>query len=527
MKLMEKKKTISNGNVFTFENFITGNYLYVDKTRYIHNLVASESNGCYFLSRPRRFGKSLLLSTLKAIFEGKKELFEGLYIANSDYAWKTHPVIHLSFGNYNVVKNAVDELPEYLMSQLRFVAMDYGITLQGITPGNCFTELIKILSMQGQVVILIDEYDKPILNNILSPNIREIFQILKGFYSTIKDCNEQERFVFITGVSKFAHISIFSDLNNLTDISMDEDYSAILGYTQEELEANFSDYLRPLAEKRNFSYEAFLKKIKRWYDGFRFHPETETVYNPVSVARFINGKGSFSNHWISTGTPSFLFELAKKKRFNFADIKSNGISDMEMKVGDIDSVQLMALLFQTGYLTIDCVKSFGGVDYYFLRFPNFEVQSAFSTQLLSSYLQVDNFYNANFALNMFKAMCEGKTEEMRRLLTAFMAGIPYPAAKLPEYVFQGMFFSIFKLIGADIRVEDYTCRGRIDAVLSTPGYIYIFELKLDCAAERALEQIHGRGYYEKFQSEGKNILLIGTTFSSEDGHVIDWQAETL
>ncbi|MBQ9776890.1 MAG: AAA family ATPase, partial [Lentisphaeria bacterium] len=270
-------------SVYNFEDLIQGNFLYVDKTEYIWQLIRPAKE-MYFLSRPRRFGKSLTVSTLKAVFEGKKELFKGLAIYDKPYDWKPYPVIHLSFGDYNVDSDAQKELSGYLMAKIKQVAESYSIKLNNATPGLCFGELIDRLYEIGPVVVLIDEYDKPILDNIVNPEISKIQRSLKGFFSVLKDRNDKERFLFVTGVSKFCHVSLFSDLNNLTDITMDARYAAMFGYTQDELEANFGDRISALAGDTDIN--AYKAKIKEWYNGYRFHKSAKTVYNPVSLAKF-------------------------------------------------------------------------------------------------------------------------------------------------------------------------------------------------------------------------------------------------
>ena len=268
-------------SVYSFENLINGNFLYVDKTEYIWQLIRP-ANAMYFLSRPRRFGKSLTLSTLKAVFEGKKELFEGLAISGKPYDWKTYPIIHLDMANCNIKTS--DELAEYLNDLLMKTASSFGLKLHGELLTTKFENLIADVAQQGSVVILLDEYDKPILNNIVSPQANEILQVLKGFYSNIKKAEKYLRFVFVTGVSKFCHVSIFSDLNNLTDITMDARYAAMLGYTQEEFETYFADRIEQTSKKLNMTKEELLPEIKAWYDGYRFHSDASSVYYPVSLA---------------------------------------------------------------------------------------------------------------------------------------------------------------------------------------------------------------------------------------------------
>ena len=289
-------------SIYTFEKLIENNFLYVDKTEYIWRLIDS-APAMYFMSRPRRFGKSLTVSTLEAVFSGKKELFKGLAIYNKSYDWKKYPVIHLDMGNCNA-KNA-EELEAFLNDKLTECSEKTETSLQGESITTRFASLIRELATQDSVVILVDEYDKPILNNIGNPELKEMLFVLKGFYSTIKTCEQQEHFVFVTGVSKFCHVSLFSDLNNLTDITMNADYATMLGYTQQEFETNFAEWISAAEARQQLPHEAYLREIKNWYNGYRFHAQKETVYNPVSLASFFTDNGEFKNYWFSTGTPSF------------------------------------------------------------------------------------------------------------------------------------------------------------------------------------------------------------------------------
>ena len=315
-----KYKDNANKNIlsdtFTFENFKEYNGLYVDKTEYLYKLISCGKR-LFFFSRPRRFGKSLTLSTLKAIFQGKKELFKDLYIESQPYDWKTYPVIHIDMGSN--ASSTPEELKEELISNIESIAREQNVELKETLYNKKFEELVKKLhDRDGKVVILIDEYDKPILNNIENENINELQKVMKGFYSVLKTCEPYERFVFITGVGKFLKVSIFSDLNNLTDISMSDDYATMCGYTEKELEENFHSQLIEMSEYQRIEYNTFLQKIKKWYDGYKFSEDGENVYNPVSFAKFIDNKGRFNNYWFETGTPSILVKFFKSQTFDLS-----------------------------------------------------------------------------------------------------------------------------------------------------------------------------------------------------------------
>ncbi|MBQ4329868.1 MAG: AAA family ATPase, partial [Lentisphaeria bacterium] len=320
-------------SVYSFEDLIQGNFLYVDKTEYIWQLIRP-ARGSYFLSRPRRFGKSLTVSTLKAIFEGKKELFQGLAVYDKTYDWKRYPVIHLDMNgrDFSTLEKMEERFQQILLEQ----ANVNNVELQVSSSDTMFHTLIKKLhDRDGDVVILLDEYDKPILNNITQEKRSRFLEALRTFYSVIKEKNGMLRFVFITGVSKFCHVSLFSDLNNLTDITMDARYATMFGYTQEELEANFGDRIAALAGETDIA--VYKTEIKNWYNGYRFHKNAKTVYNPVSLAYFFENGGEFNNYWFSTGTPSFLMELTKQKDFNFEAALKDAVPQVAFNAFEIDN----------------------------------------------------------------------------------------------------------------------------------------------------------------------------------------------
>ena len=508
--------------VYNFEELIQGNFLYVDKTEYIWQLVRPSSAG-YFLSRPRRFGKSLTVSTLKAVFEGKKELFKGLAIYEKAYDWKPYPVIHLSFGDYGVGSDAAKELSGYLMAKVREIAESYSIRLSNETPGLCLGELIDKLYTKGSVVILVDEYDKPILDNISNPEVSMIQKQLKGFFGVLKERNAKERFLFVTGVSKFCHVSLFSDLNNLTDISMDSRYAAMFGYTQEELESYFGDRIAALAGEQTL--DSFKAEIKSWYNGYRFHKNSKSVYNPVSLAQFFESGGEFNNYWFATGTPSFLMELTKKTEFDFRSvIGGDSVPEIAFSAFEIDNIDPLTLLLQTGYLTIKGTEQKFGETWYFLDFPNKEVTTAFSAYILNSYAAKTQTVGVRFAAEFATSLLNNDLKKLRKALEIFFAGIPYDVHKKQESTFQGIFFSLFRLLGEYVEAESSTNDGRIDAVVQTPKAVYIFEFKLD-NDPTALEQIKEKEYFKKYQLDTRDIYIVGVNFDSVKGNLVGWEEE--
>ena len=506
--------------VYNFEELILGNFLYVDKTEYIWQLIRPSCAG-YFLSRPRRFGKSLTVSTLKAVFEGKKELFKGLAIYDKPHDWKPYPVIHLSFGDYNPINNSVERLDAYLLDKIKSVAESLNIDLP-ITQdaSSAFGKLIDIASVQASVVILVDEYDKPILDNVSKPNIKEIQQCLKGFFSVLKDRNAKERFLFVTGVSKFSHVSLFSDLNNLTDITMDARYATMFGYTQEELETNFGDRISALAGEQDIV--AYKAKIKEWYNGYRFEENAKTVYNPVSLAQFFESGGKFNNYWFSTGTPSFLMELTKQKEFDFETALKEPVPQVTFNAFEIDNIDPLTLLLQTGYVTIKGTEERFGQTWYYLDFPNTEVTTAFSAYILNSYAGKTQTEGVRFVAEFATSLLNNDLKKLRKTMEVFFAGIPYDVHKKQESNFQGIFFSIFRLLGVYVEAESATNDGRIDAVIQTPKAIYIFEFKLD-NDPTALEQIKEKEYFKKYLLDKRDIYIIGVNFDSDKGNLAGWE----
>ena len=508
-----------------FEKLINGGYLYVDKTEYIWRLI-NHTGESYFLSRPRRFGKSLTVSTLKAVFQGNRDLFKGLAIYDKPYDWKEYPIIHLSFGDYSPINNTPDKLNTYLLNKISGLAEQHSITLPETTdPSFAFGKLIDKLASESQVVILVDEYDKPILDNISDPNVKDIQKSLKGFYSILKDRNKQERLLFVTGVSKFSHVSLFSDLNNLTDITMDPKYACMLGYTQEELEANFGDRIKELAG--NEDIDEFKVKIKEWYNGYRFEESAQTVYNPVSLAKFFESGGKFSNYWFSTGTPSFLLELISKRRYNLEKALSAPVSSFAFDAYEVDNLNPTTILLQTGYLTIESATKRYHDTAYMLRFPNLEVKGSFETYLAGycSGMQVDEVSNSVYILA--DAVTAGDVNAFMEAMKVFFAKVPYDIHLKDENNFQLLFFAIFMLLGISITAESKTNNGRIDAVAANNDFVFVFEFKLDKTAEIAMDQIKDRDYYRRYMNSGKKIILIGVNFDKDAGQIEKWTQESV
>ena len=516
------RKTITT-SAYTFENTIANNYLYVDKTDYFHQLV-SEPNGLFFLSRPRRFGKSLSVSILKNIFSGNKAMFQGLKIYDMPYDWKVYPVINLNISLAPC--ESASSLNEGLCDLLRVNAENLGIVLSDQKhSGLLFTELIRNAKTQGKVVILIDEYDKPLVENIYAPHLEDIRQVLENFYINIKAADEHLRFVFMTGVTKFSKVSVFSKLNNLRDITMTEQFATMYGYTQLELEQYFGDRIDELADKNNVDKLEFRNKIKLWYNGFRFNKNAETVYNPVSLGLFINEGGDFTSYWFSTGNPSFIFNILKNKQINFFKSIHDLVPDFLLDSFDVANIQAAPLLLQTGYLTIESAQFLFNKMMYKLNFPNMEIEIAFEHHLLQMLTQ-RNLQEVSSEIAQFQmALYSNDTEELHRLLFSHIAAIPYAHRSDMEENYQNIIYSIFRLMGADVHNEVHLNKGRIDSVIVNNDHIYIFEFKIDQSADIALAQIKENGYANPYLNSGKPITMIGINFSREMRNIVEWKEE--
>jgi hypothetical protein len=512
-------------SIYDFEELINGGYLYIDKTEYVWKMIQN-TRGYYFLSRPRRFGKSLLVSTLKAVFAGKRELFKGLALYDKPYDWKQYPVIHLDLGSCQ--SDTVEILEKRLQTKILHAADRLGITVSGDDSTAQFENLIFDAAKIAPPVVLIDEYDKPILGNISDKeNVSDILRKLKSFYSVIKTSSPLLRFVFLTGVSKFCHVSVFSDLNNLNDISMDADFATMLGYTQAEFENKFAEYIAQEESKQDLPHEQYMDKIKRWYDGFHFEENADTVYNPVSLANFFIKGGKFNNYWFSTGTPSFLIELIKQQHFNFEKILTQPVTSVAFSAYEVDNPDVLQLLLQTGYLTIHHTRQFGEQTLYYLDFPNVEVKTAFDTYLINAYTNLTRGDIELKIVMLEEYVRQGDVDNFMQCLQSMLAEIPYSIQLQDEKYYQTIFYLVFLLLGVHIIAEAQTNNGRIDAVASAGNLVYIFEFKLNKDEEVAFDQIMTRQYYKKFQYSGKKIVLVGANFDFDRRQIADWKTKEL
>ena len=511
-------------SIQTFRDIITQGYLYIDKTKEIYNLYA-RGGKYYFFSRPRRFGKSLLISTLKEIFSGNKELFKGLWIYDK-IEDTTYPVIHIDFLGlkYRSEKELEDSL-EYLIDQN---AAAHGIELQQKGYDKRFRELIMEAFKKNPVVILVDEYDKPVIDFIETDSkdiARANQKVLKTFYSIIKSMDQYTRFIFITGVSKFSKVSVFSDLNTLIDITLYDDFSTLLGYTEEELKHYFSPYLKRTTEKMGMSEASLLKSIRKWYNGYSWDGNN-FVYNPFSILSFFNAN-SFGNFWFSTGTPTFLIKLIKSQQVEIMEFENLLANHITFDCFDIDNMDVTSLLFQTGYMTIKKVTIENHEKTYELTYPNHEVRSSFLTHLLGMYTQKKSAFQLRLLKNIGQAVETGDLDRLIKEIKSLFASIPYHIfIGEREAYYHSIIYLVLSLSGIDVRTEEPTNTGRIDAVLEVGNKIYILEFKMGSESE-ALAQIKEMKYYEKYLGKGKEIVLVGIGFDQEKRNIGNYLMESL
>ena len=507
-----------------FETMRTEGYLYVDKTREIHRMVTLGK--FYFLSRPRRFGKSVLVTTLKCVFQGRKDLFDDLWIAKqNDWNWQEHPVIMLDFTG--ISNDTPEHLQQGLETSLMRIAGGYDVQLTSPLLMSKFTELILALSKKigRPVAVLIDEYDKPIIDH-LGKGTQELEiakanrDVLKRFFGVLKDITiaPNLRFVFLTGISRFSKVSIFSELNNLDDISMSDAYAGLLGYTQEELEREFAHNIQAFAEQLGWTEEQVVAKLKDYYNGYRFADCDLHVYNPFSILKALNTR-KFKPYWFETGTPSFLVRLLRRARYDFAEIE-NLVMDQSMTTYDLDDLKPEVLLFQTGYVAIKEVQE----EWYVLDYPNQEVKQAFLKHLLFSEEPAINGSVRSDVLRLTSYLQQEHFDAFFEAMTAIFASIPYDIEpKRDEAYFHTLFYLMLTASGADARSSVLTCKGRIDLAVFFPDTTYIIEFKCNQSADAAIRQIQDNSYADQYRSSGKQITLVGINFSTEHKNLAEWK----
>ena len=510
----------------SFEKMIRDGFLYVDKTEYIYRLVSDGAP--YFLSRPRRFGKSLLLSTLRAFWEGKRELFEGLAITRlmeeDGKAWEPYPVFYFDFNKANYQRTTA--LEEVLDDHLKEWEKIYGETYSSEGLESRFQHLLVAAKEQTgkNVVVLVDEYDKPLLETMAKEELEEHNKaVFKGFFSTLKSYDAYIRFVFLTGVTKFSKVSIFSDLNQLRDISLLREYSGICGITETELKENFAPEIRAMAESRGISTEACLGKLKQMYDGYHFHYRAEGVYNPFSLLNSLASQ-EFGAYWFSTGTPTFLLKKLEEIDFDAREFTGGELYADEDSLSDYraDNEDPLPLFYQTGYLTItgydEETRSCG------LGYPNDEVRYGFLKSLAPTYLHTPSVSNPMDIRNFLKDIRSGETDRLKERFTAIFARLSYTTEEKPsERDFQNVVYIVFMLLGQFVRTEIHSAKGRADVIVETEDYVYIFEFKRDRSAAEALSQITDKGYDKPYAADPRKLIKIGANFNSKECNLDGWE----
>lgn len=492
--------------------------MYVDKTQFIEQIIESKSQ-YYFLARPRRFGKSLFLSTLRYFFEGERYLFKGLHIDSTDWTWEKYPVfyIDLNSGEYTDTEN-IDKTFDRLLSKWE---ESYSIVPKYKDASIRFQDIIETAHEKtGKlVVILVDEYDKPLVRNIDSEKFDSYRGKLSALYSNFKTCAEHIRLVFMTGVSRFSKLSIFSDLNNLNDITFDNQYADICGITEYELYENFKAGIENLAIKYNISYEEAKIKLKNNYDGYKFAEEGNDIYNPWSLFNCLK-KSSISNYWNETGFPSIIAKSLKRINADLEEIFDTYCEETEMKGFDLANPNPIALMYQTGYLTIKDYDIETGL--YHLSVPNREVKEGLVNVLIPYYAKFKSEADESKIKSFVRYLNIGQPDKFISSLQTYFAGVSYMLQMDNENNFHNAFFLICSLIGLKTDAEICTSDGRIDITIKTPQYIYIIELKYDKSAEDALAQIEEKKYERMFCNDHRKIFKIGVSFSSETRTIEDW-----
>lgn len=503
----------------SFEKLRREDFVYIDKTDLVYRLANIPTP--YFLSRPRRFGKSLLLSTFEAYFLGKRELFKGLAIERYETEWAEHAVLHLSLNAERY--DSAERLTDMLERQLQNWEEKYNTGGKGITQSGRFEEVIRRACEQtGRgVVVLIDEYDKPLLRSFHDEELQNQFrQILTAFYTVLKDADQWLRFVFITGVTKFAQMGIFSNLNQLNDISYDPEYAALCGLTLEEIETNFVPELRLLGEANGQTYGETIARLTRLYDGYHFTwGNIPGMFNPFSVLS-VMAKRRYENYWFATGTPTFLAEMLRKTDYDLRGL--DGVKVLAASLSDdrADAHNPIPMIYQSGYLTIkDYDAEF---QEYTLGFPNDEVRYGFLNFIAPFYTPVSSTDTAFYIGKFVRELRAGDTEAFLTRMRAFFADIPYELNDKSERHYQVIFYLVFKLMGQFTEAEVRSARGRADAVVKTADTVYVFEFKLNGTAEEALEQIDSCGYLIAYTADGRRIVKIGAEFSAEERNLSRW-----
>jgi len=515
------KRKLPIGGIQTFSEVRRDYDVYIDKTSHIYEMAFRYK--AVFLSRPRRFGKSLLCSTIEALFKGQKELFKGLAVEKTNWEWKEHPVIHLGLGADNFTENSVERLVGTINKQVDYACSNYGILIdKNGSISNRFASAITELSKKiGKVVIIIDEYDNPLLNTIDQPDLnKRLREELKGFYSVIKQYDAHLRFTFITGITKFSQVSLFSGMNQANDISMMKEYCDICGITQEELENNFEPEIKMYAQKFG-GREKYLDKLREYYNGYFFTREPISVYNIYGILNHFDKSAEFDRFWSRSGWPSFAIKYFEMKNTNVAEIE-----EAEMRAVDFgdyrdETITLIPLLYQAGYLTISGYDK--ETNYYKLNYPNIEVRQSLAEYLSSKYSQADEILKKSTSSKLVKSLLDRKPQEFFTMLKMYLTKVDYSlSSKITEYYFEFAVSNIINMLGLRCVNEVHTANGRMDSVIFTGQYIYIFEFKIDKPVEDAMWQIEDKDYALIYADSGKELVKVGVVFSRETRNIVEW-----
>ena len=507
----------------TFSDIIEGNMLYIDKTEYIWNMI--QLSKYIFLSRPRRFGKSLLVSTLQAYFEGRKELFKGLYIDSVEKEWTEYPVLRFSMASGKHLEK--EQLERYLINILKDNESHFGLSSDHPDPNVRLKDLIfNVYKKTGKkVVVLIDEYDAPLLDVVHEDKTLPVLRnIMRNFYSPLKDSDPYLQFVFLTGITKFSQLSIFSELNNLTNISMDPEFSGLCGITKEEVLTQAQDYIEAIGTANDWTREETIDKLTQQYDGYHFSAQSSDIFNPFSLLQAFNKK-RIDNYWFASGTPTYLIEMLRKFNVVPSKIGHNRSLASAFDAPTERMKTILPLLYQSGYITIKDYNQATGI--YTLDIPNNEIRVGLMESLLPNYVAEYADDGGTTVGDMYMALLNDDLDEMMRVLQAYLLTIPYCDNTNYEGHYQQLFYVIFSLFGRYVDVEVRTPTGRVDMVMRTSNAIYVFELKLDRSADSAVEQINAKEYASRFALANVPVVKVGISFDSERRTIGDWKIQPM
>ena len=506
----------------TFSEIRERNYLYIDKTQYLVDFI-DKGYKYVFLSRPRRFGKSLFASMIHAYYEGRKDLFEGLAMGEYEKDWVKHPVLHFDMSAAKHMDK--DMLERYLADMLTDQEAVFGYKSEKQDPNIRLKDLVVTANrLTGRkVALIIDEYDAPLLDVVHEElNLVALRRTMQNFYSPIKSLDPYLEFVFLTGITKFAQLSIFSELNNLFNISMYDKYSAICGISSEELHTQMLPDVERLAEHLHLSVDETFERLKRKYDGYHFSKNSEDVYNPFSLIKAL-ASGDIGDYWFDSGTPTYIIKLLQKYNVGLRDLTGQdaGVSDFDVSPENMTTA--LPLLYQSGYLTIKHYDPM--IDLYTLGYPNEEVRTGMVRSLAANYLTPAEGTNSSFVIKFVKAVIADDMEQALTLMRAYLAGVSYRLSNKTERDVQTIFYLVFSLIGSFIKVEEESAHGRADVVITLPSVVYVMELKFDGSADAALRQIDEKGYLIPYTADGKRLVKVGVNYSSEERTITEWRIE--